>query len=264
MISVPGERQTIDVNADVGEVLDHDGIAGERALLSLVSSAHIACGGHAGDERTMRATVKAALANGVRVGAHPSYPDRSGFGRRPMEIGRDELSSALTGQLRTLVEVAGSLGTEVRSVKPHGALYAEVARGTDICAVLLDVMHGLCGPQTTLVLPSGARAVEVVQESGFMVQQEGFADRAYRSDGGLVAREESGSVYSDPALAAAQALRLAVHGTVVAVDGGELSLPVDTICLHGDSPNVVAMARAVREALSRVRIAVAVSPADID
>ncbi len=258
---MPGERRAIDLNADVGEASDDAGSAVERALLGLVTSAHVACGGHAGSTASMRATVQAAMACGVRVGAHPSYPDRDGFGRRPMEISARALTASLTGQIGALVEVAAALGTTVRSVKAHGALYGEVARGSAAFGVLLGVVGELCGPDTPLVLPSGAPALALASERGFVVHQEGFADRAYTADGGLVARQLPGSVFDDPATAAAQALGLAERATATAEDGTELSLPVDTLCVHGDTPNAPALARAVRDALAAAGIAVAAPPA---
>ncbi len=254
---MPGDRPTIDLNADVGEAGDVAGTAVERALLALVTSAHIACGGHAGNAATMRATVQSALAAGVQVGAHPSYPDRAGFGRVAMELSPGELSASLTAQLAALIEIAHALGTTVSSVKPHGALYGEVARGGTSCDVLLGVMGELCDPGTALVLPSGAPAGLRAQEASWAVLQEGFCDRAYTADGALVARYEPGAVYDDPARAAAQARGLAEDGTVHAVDGAVLSLAVDTLCVHGDSPNAVPMARAVRAALEAAGVTVA-------
>ncbi|MGO8862426.1 MAG: 5-oxoprolinase subunit PxpA [Acidimicrobiales bacterium] len=257
---MPGERRTVDLNADVGEASDDAGVAVERALLGQVTSAHIACGGHAGSAESMRATVRAALACGVRVGAHPSYPDRDGFGRRPMEISVRALTASLTEQIGALLDVAAASGTTVRSVKAHGALYGEVARGSSALAVLLGVVGELCGPDTPLVLPSGAPALALARARGVTVHQEGFADRAYTADGGLMARQLPGSVFDDPTSAAAQALGLAEHGTATAEDGTRLSLAVDTLCVHGDSPNAPALARAVRAALAAAGIAVSAPP----
>jgi UPF0271 protein len=255
--SVPGEPLIIDLNADVGEASDTAGIAVERGLLGFVTSVHIACGGHAGDLDSMRATVEAARALGVRVGAHPSYPDHEGFGRRPLTMSTGELSSTLREQIVALMDVAASLHVTVDSVKPHGALYGEVGRDEGTCQALLGVLLGLLGPETTLVLPSGTPAVSWAHDAEVRVLQEGFADRAYTSNGELMGRQLPGSVYGDPALAAAQALGLAVDGTVATHDGGALSLAVDTLCVHGDSPDAVAMARAVRSALDDAGVAVA-------
>jgi UPF0271 protein len=249
--SVPGEwpPPTVDLNADVGEASDPPGIAVERALLEVVTSVHIACGGHAGDETSMRATVTAARDHGVRVGAHPSYPDRAGFGRRPIEMTPRALSAALAEQIAALVDVAAGLDVTVASIKPHGALYGEVGRDRAICDILLGVISDLCGAGTTLVLGAGALAVTWAQDAGVGVLREGFVDRAYSASGDLVGRQQPGSVYSDPATAAAQALGLVRDGTVSTVDGVALSLTVDTLCVHGDSPHAEAMACAVRRSL---------------
>ena len=260
-ISVPAERRSIDLNADLGEAGDEAGVAIERGLLALVTSAHIACGGHAGDEESMRATVQAALDAGVRVGAHPSYPDRAGFGRRPMEMAASDLASSLAGQIMALIDVAAALGAGLSSVKPHGALYGEVGGNAATFDALAGVLVALCDPGTALVLPSGAPAVAWAGRAGIAVLEEGFADRAYTAGGGLMARREPGSVYNEPARAAAQALGLAERGMVAASDGTTLTLAVDTLCLHGDSPNALAMARAVRTALNEAGIVVAAPPA---
>jgi UPF0271 protein len=253
---MPAEERTIDLNADVGEADDATGTEVERALLELVTTANVACGGHAGDAQSMHHTVQAALAAGARVGAHPSYPDRDGFGRRPMEIAAEDLRSSLAEQIGALVAVATSLGTRVHSVKPHGALYSEVGRGGSSCDALVAAVRAHCGADTALIVPAGSPAVAMLRTAGVPVLQEGFSDRAYAPDGGLMARSADGSVYDEPAVAAAQALGLAGRGSVVAQDGSVLDLSVDTLCVHGDSPNAVAMANAVRLALAEAGITV--------
>jgi len=252
---VPDEPTSIDLNADVGEASDDAGVAVERALLGVVTTAHIACGGHAGDEISMRTTTLAALSNGVGVGAHPSYPDREGFGRRPMDITPRHLSSALASQIGALIDVAASCATTVQSIKPHGALYNEVARGTAAYDALLAVMLELCGPEVMLVLPSGSPAVTMAKEAGVRVLREGFADRAYLSNGELASRREPGAVYNEPSQAATQALGLVRDGTVTSREGTVLVLPVDTLCIHGDSPNAPGLARAVCDVLAAAGIA---------
>lgn len=252
-------NRTIDLNADVGEATDGAGIEVERTLMGLVTSVHVACGGHAGDDDSMTATVVAGLQRGVRVGAHPSYPDRAGFGRTPMEIDRDELGESLSAQLRALDRICRSQGTTVASVKAHGALYEEVGKGGAVYGTFRDAVRGVLGEDTALVLPSGCRALAMVLRDGMTAREEGFCDRAYRRDGGLVARSEPGAVLADPAQAAAQALTLA-RGAVVAADGSVLTLWVDTLCIHGDSPGAVAIATAVRTAMAEVGIEV-VAPA---
>jgi 5-oxoprolinase (ATP-hydrolysing) subunit A len=252
-------KRTIDLNADVGETADAASLETERALLGLVTTVHVACGGHAGDEATMAATVAAALEHSVRIGAHPSYPDGEGFGRRPMEIDRGELRASLNEQLRTLDRVCRSAGTAIASVKPHGALYEEVAKGGAIYETLRDAVRASCTEGTPLVLPSGCRALAMTLRDGLTACEEGFCDRAYRPDGGLVERGTAGAVIDYPRDAAAQALSLA-RGAVVANDGSVLTLWVDTLCVHGDSPDAVSIAKAVRHALAEAGIDV-IAPA---
>ena len=246
-------NRTIDLNADVGEATDAAGLEVERTLLGLVSSVHVACGGHAGDDDSMTATVATALSRGVRVGAHPSYPDRAGFGRQPMQVDRAELGASLSEQVLALDRICRAAGTTVASVKAHGALYEEVAKGGAVYETFRDAVRGSVGEDVALVLPSGCRAVAMVLRDGMTAREEGFCDRAYRPDGGLVGRAEPGALLVEPSAAAAQALSLA-RGAVVARDGSVLTLWVDTLCMHGDSPGAVAIATAVRTALADVGI----------
>jgi 5-oxoprolinase (ATP-hydrolysing) subunit A len=254
---VPRSRH-IDLNADVGEATDAAGTETERALLGLVTTAHVACGGHAGNEETMTATVAAALEHGVRVGAHPAYPDREGFGRRPMDVECDALRGALGEQLRALAAVCAEAGTEIATVKAHGALYEEVAKGGAIYQVLRDVVAAECPPRTELVLRSGCHAMAMAVGDGVAALEEGFCDRAYRHDGLLVDRAAPGAVLRDPEAAAGQALSLA-RGAVAANDGSVLTLWVDTLCVHGDSPGAVAIATAVRRTLAEAGMEVLAS-----
>lgn len=246
-------NRTIDLNADVGEATDAAGVEVERTLLGLVSSVHVACGGHAGDDDSMTATVATALSRGVRVGAHPSYPDRAGFGRQPMQVDRAELGASLSEQVLALDRICRAAGTTVATVKAHGALYEEVAKGGAVYETFRDAVRGSVGEDVALVLPSGCRAVAMVLRDGMTAREEGFCDRAYRPDGGLVGRAEPGALLVEPSAAAAQALSLA-RGAVVARDGSVLTLWVDTLCMHGDSPGAVAIATAVRTALADVGI----------
>jgi len=252
-------KRTIDLNADVGEAGDAAGVTVERELLGLVTTAHIACGGHTGDEASMAATVAAALEHSVRVGAHPSYPDGEGYGRRPMEIDRVELRSSLSEQLGALERICRAAGTTIESVKAHGALYEEVAKGGAIYETLRDAVRDSCGEGVALVLPSGCRAMAMTLRDGVPGCEEGFCDRLYRSDGGLVDRGVAGAVLSDPKEAAAQALSLA-RGAVVASDGSVLTRWVDTLCVHGDSPGAVSVATAVRQVMAESGIDV-IAPA---
>ena len=252
-------KRSIDLNADVGEATDAAGVEVERTLMELVTSVNVACGGHAGDDDSMKATVAAALDHAVRVGAHPSYPDRAGFGRRAMEIDRAELGSSVTEQLRALHRVCRAAGTTVASVKAHGALYEEVAKGGAVYETFRDVVRASVGEGVAMILPSGCRAMAMVLRDGMTACEEGFCDRAYRPDGGLVDRATAGAVLTEPGAAAAQALSLA-RGAVVANDGSVLTLWVDTLCIHGDSAGAVAIAKAVRRTMADVGIEV-VAPA---
>jgi 5-oxoprolinase (ATP-hydrolysing) subunit A len=252
-----GPPRTVDLNADVGEADDESGRRVELDLLGVVTTVHVACGGHAGDDESMRSIMAAAHPLGVGVGAHPSYPDRPGFGRRPMEMEPADLLSTLRAQIGACAAVARACGVTLTSVKAHGALYAAVAQGGPACAALLGAVGETCAPGTAVVLPAGAPARQAVSNAGFPVLEEGFCDRAYTADGGLLSRQRPGSVYDDPDTAAAQALGLAGRDTVVADDGTRLTLRVDTLCLHGDSPGALAMAVAVRQALTHAGIGVA-------
>jgi 5-oxoprolinase (ATP-hydrolysing) subunit A len=249
------QTRTVDLNADVGEASAPPGIETERGLLELVTSVHVACGGHAGDDESMAATVEAAVAHAVRVGAHPSYPDRAGFGRDPMEIDRGELGASLSEQLASLLRICRSAGTALASVKAHGALYGEVAKGGAVYETFRDAVRATVGDDVVLVLPSGCRAMAMALRDGIRALEEGFCDRAYRRDGGLVDRSTPGAVLAEPAAAAAQALGLA-RGAVVAEDGSVLTLWVDTLCVHGDSPGAVAIATAVRRVMADAGIGV--------
>jgi len=252
-------KRTIDLNADVGEAPDAEGVEAERAVLAQVTTAHVACGGHTGDDESMETTVAAALEHSVRLGAHPSYPDPAGFGRRPISIDRDELRASLNEQLHALARVCRSAGTTIESVKAHGALYEEVAKGGAIYEAFRDAVRDSYGESTAVVLPSGCRAMAMVLRDGMVACEEGFCDRAYRPDGTLVERSAPGATLSDPEEAATQALCLA-RGAAVAVDGSVLTLWVDTLCVHGDTRGAVAIASAVRQVMAGAGIDV-VAPA---
>lgn len=228
MPSLPEPR--IDLNADVGEG------QGEDPLFALISSANIACGGHAGSDATMREAVASALRHGVAVGAHPSYPDRDGFGRVTVALAPAALARTVASQIEALVRVARSLGTHVGHVKPHGALYNDAARDR---AVAIAIAEAVMSVSNNLVLVglAGSAALSVWSGMGLSVAREGFADRAYDPSGFLVPRSREGALITDPARAAAQASRLAA------------SAHCETICIHSDTPNAAAIAAAVRAAL---------------
>ena len=217
----------IDLNADLGE-----GAGTEAAMMPWISSVNIACGGHAGDAGTMRAAAELAAAHAVRVGAHPGYADRAGLGRRELGLPPAEIGVAVEEQVRALVAVVGRL----THVKPHGALYNRAAREAGVARAVAEAVARVDG-RLELVGLAGSELLVAGRAAGLRVRAEGFADRAYRSDGMLVPRGEAGAVLKTAEAAAAQGLAVARSGRV------------DTLCLHGDGVEAVAMARALHEAL---------------
>lgn len=241
---------SIDLNADLGE-----GQGDDSALLEIVSSVSIACGGHAGDPETMRATLRAAKVRGVTVGAHPGFADRDHFGRRRLVLPPEELDAQIRGQVRLLVEMAEEEGMVVRYVKLHGALANMAAEEPAVAALAFAAVEGLVKDLAILAIDNSAQ-VEVAEAMGFPVIREAYADRAYRADGLLVPRAEPAAVLHDPRAIAERALRLARVGELVAVDGTIIRTAARSLCIHGDTPEAVAIAQAVREALDRAGVAV--------
>ncbi|MDY0910303.1 5-oxoprolinase subunit PxpA [Microbacterium sp. CFBP9034] len=239
----------IDLNADLGETVDGVPTADDEAMFAVISSASVACGGHAGDATAMREAVARAARFGVAVGAHPSYPDPANFGRSPMEMAPDELAASVAEQLGRLV----AAGADLRYVKPHGALYHAVTRDkgqADAVARAVAGQSELLGRALPLLGLAG-EIVGAAASAGLPFVREAFLDRGYSRDGGLVGRTEPGALLADPAAVAARAVRLVRDGQVEAVDGTVVVTEAGSLCLHGDSPSAVAMARAVRDALDR-------------
>ena len=234
---------TIDLNADLGE-----GDAYDAELLQVVSSCNIACGGHAGDSASIAATMREALANGVSVGAHPAYPDREGFGRRSRFMSGDPLRESLRSQLREFGRIAAELGTAVRHVKPHGTLYTDAVVDAQLADIIAAVVAEMPG-KPVLVGQPGTELEAAAKTHGLRFVAEAFVDRAYRNDGQLVPRSESGAVHSDIAQIQRQAVSLARDGSVRCLDGSTIRVRADTLCIHGDTPGAAEAARAVREAL---------------
>lgn len=244
----------IDLNADVGESLG-DWRTDDAAILRHVTSASVACGGHCGDATSMRRTVDLAVENGVVVGAHVSYADVEGFGRRPVDLPAEELSELVASQVAALQEVARAAGTEVRYVKPHGALYNTVVRDeVQADAVVRGVLHA--GPGLAVVALLGGELARRAAAAGLPVAGEAFLDRAYRDDATLVPRGEPGAVLHGTDEIASRAVGLAVRGEVVAQSGVPLAVDARTLCLHGDTDGVAAMLAAVRGALEQAGVEV--------
>jgi len=246
---VPG--RSIDLNADLGET------DGDIALMSIVTSANIACGGHAGDEATMAAALRSALTYGVIIGAHASYPDRSNFGRRELGTPPEEVAGDVSGQVAELSRLARAQGAAVSYLKLHGALYHRAGRDRACAEAILQALAdaGL-GPLPVLAQP-GAALLGCARQRGWLGVEEGFCDRSYRSDGSLVDRSEPGALLATPAAAAVQAVDLALEGGVRATDGSWFSFRPASLCVHGDTPGSLEVAGAVREALERAGVAVA-------
>jgi 5-oxoprolinase (ATP-hydrolysing) subunit A len=247
---------SVDLNADLGEGFGIWTLGDDEALLGVVTSANVACGFHAGDPTTMRRVCAGAARAGVAVGAQVAYRDLAGFGRRFIDVAPAELADDVLYQLAALDGIARAEGGQVRYVKPHGALYnATVAHEAQAQAVVDAVVaHDPSLP--VLGLP-GSALLRAAEEAGLRPVPEGFADRGYTAAGGLVPRGGPGALVHDPAEVARRAVRMAVEGTVLAVDGSTVRADVTSICVHGDTPGAVELARAVRSALTDAGVVLA-------
>lgn len=234
---------TIEISADMGE-----GAAAEPEIWPLIDAANIACGGHAGDASTMRATLSAARRLGVGCGAHPGFPDRKNFGRKEMPLTLSELAETVSEQIATISLAASQLEIALTHVKPHGALYHACNRRRDTARTLVEVVARR-NPKLVVVGFAGSPFLEEAQKAGLNVAGEAFADRLYLEDGSLSPRGTPGAVVSDPGKAAAQAISIVKERVVISSSGSPLSVEARTICLHGDTPGAVALAKAVREGL---------------
>ena len=249
----------IDLNADVGESFGRWTLGDDESLLGVVTSANVACGFHAGDPPTLRRTVATAARNGVSVGAQVSYRDLAGFGRRFVDVAPDDLADDVTAQLGTLSAFAALAGTGIRYVKPHGALYNAVVHHEQQAAAVVRAVAALADawgrPLAVLGLP-GSALLRHAADAGLRAVPEAFADRGYTPSGTLVPRSAPGALVTDPDEVAARAVRMAVDRTVVAVDGSVVPVEAASVCVHGDSPDAVTLARAVRSALTRAEVEV--------
>jgi 5-oxoprolinase (ATP-hydrolysing) subunit A len=234
--------KTIDLNVDGGEGED------DAALMPYVTTVNVACGAHAGDAATMRRTVRLARAHGVAVFAHPSFPDREGFGRRRLAVPADEVERLVREQVSALQEIARAGGTALSGVKPHGGLYHAAASDAATARAVAAAVRGV-SPALILVTAPGSALIGAAAAVGLRAAAEGYADRGYAPDGTLVPRGTEGALVGTPAEAAAQALSLARDGAAIAADGTRIPCAVETICLHGDTPGAAAIAAAVRAAL---------------
>lgn len=236
----------VDLNADLGEMPGRLGESLDAALLSVVTSANVACGGHAGDPGSMRRVALAAAAAGVSIGAHVSYPDRANFGRKPVSLAPAQMLDSLRQQMDQLLAAAASVGATVRYIKAHGALYNGSLVSDPPASILIELANEYRLPILTM---AGGLLAGHATASGVLVYGEFFADRSYESNGQLRSREHLGAVITEPEQVVRRALRAVREGTVESHYGVELPVTVDSICVHGDTPGAVQLAQRVRDAL---------------
>ncbi|GAA1636718.1 LamB/YcsF family protein [Georgenia ruanii] len=238
----------MDLNSDVGESFGSWTMGDDESIMRVVSSANVACGFHAGDPVVARATCAAAAQEGVTVGAHVSYRDLAGFGRRFMDVSPAELTNDVIYQIGALQAMAAAAGTTVRYVKPHGALYNTIAKHEQQARAVVEAIRTVDESLPILVLP-GSVIQREAEAAGLRAVVEAFADRAYNADGSLVSRRLEGSVIHDPEAVAARVVQMATDSTVETLDGQTIGVDAESVCVHGDTPGAVAIATAVRAAL---------------
>jgi UPF0271 protein len=241
---------SVDLNSDLGE-----GAGTERDIMPLITSANIACGAHAGDERSMRETLQFAIASDVAPGAHPGYRDRANFGRKALEIPAGELTADLVAQIETLRALARDMGTDLAHVKGHGALYNTAQHDEAVAAAIVAAVRRAAPDLVVFVFPASALE-RAARAAGLRVAREGFIDRAYEPDGSLRSRTNADALIIDPGGAAKQAVAFVRDGGVTARDGTFLEIPVDTLCVHGDTPGAAAILRAARAAIVALGVGV--------
>lgn len=243
----------IDLNCDMGESFGRYTLGTDAELMPYITSANIACGLHASDPLVMDRTVRLAREHGVGIGAHPGFPDLQGFGRRTMQLSLEEAEAFILYQVGALAGFVRAAGAELVHVKPHGALYNQAAKDRPLAEA---IARGVARFSRSLILAGLANSllVEAGLEAGLPVAREAFADRAYEDDGSLRSRQLPGAVLHDPAQAAAQAVRIAREGLVVAHSGQEVSVQAETLCVHGDTPTALTIAQTIRQALNEAGV----------
>lgn len=247
----------MDLNADLGESYGHWTLGDDAALVAHLTSANVACGFHAGDFRVMERTVALCRDAGVAVGAQPGYPDLLGFGRRPLPFEPDEVESMVRYQIGALEAFCRAGGVALHHVKPHGALYNTAAASLPVAAAIARAVARFSRDVPLYGLASSDAFAEAAADAGLRFVPEAFADRRYLADGSLQPRTVPGSLLTDPAEAAAQAVSIARNGAVTAADGARVPIRAETICCHGDTPGAVGIAASVRAALDEAGIAIA-------
>ena len=238
----------IDLNCDMGEMPEAIADGTQEALMRSITSVNIACGGHAGDEQTMKTTIEQALQWKLAIGAHPGYPDRANFGRLELKLPLKEISASIFEQVKALADVAAGCGARVVHVKPHGALYNQAVRNRELAGAIAEGV-GRWSRDIVLVGLAGSPMLNVFREAGFTVAAEAFADRRYEADGTLRSRKFTDALIRNPEEAAWQALGIAERGVVIASDGSQVTVEAQTICIHGDTPGAPQIAAKVTQTL---------------
>lgn len=247
--------RAIDINSDLGESFGAWSMGDDAAILEVVSSANVACGFHAGDPAGILRTLEAAAARGVAIGAHVSYPDLVGFGRRNMDVPDEQLTADVIYQIGALQGLARSAGTRVSYVKPHGALYNTIAGDSRQAVAVIQAILRI-DPQLKLVCLANSRLLDWAREAGLSCVSEAFADRAYTAEGTLVPRSRAGAVLHDAELIARRMLRLVQEGVIESEGGQLIHLEADSICVHGDSAGAVTIAHTLKKHLQQADITI--------
>ncbi|MCB2093971.1 MAG: LamB/YcsF family protein [Rhodobacteraceae bacterium] len=245
----------VDLNADMGESYGRWTLGDDAALLDIVTSANIACGFHAGDPDVMANTMRMAFNKNVGIGAHPGFPDLQGFGRRPMAMPADSLQNAIRYQLGAARAVAAAAGGELRHVKLHGALANMASRDGDLARICYEAVRDF-DPKLVIMVLAATAMEEVVKDMGSDYAAEIFADRAYEDDATLVDRSQEGAVIHDAGAAAERMVKMVKQGAIISENGRKIPTRIDTICLHGDTPEAVGIGQSVRAALTGAGIEV--------
>ena len=245
----------VDLNCDMGESFGAYHIGADDGVFPFITSANVACGFHGGDPAVMRTTIAQARARGVAVGAHPGLPDLIGFGRRTMDVTSQEVYDMVVYQVGALAAFARAVGVMLQHVKAHGALYNMAAARADLAAVIARAVHDVDPGLRLFGLP-GSHLVTEGEAAGLTTASEAFADRNYMPDGSLVSRRRADAHVEDARVAVERAVRMVREGVVRAVDGQDIAIRADTICIHGDSPHAAEFAKALREGFERAGVAV--------
>jgi len=249
----------IDLNCDMGEIPEAIADGTQESLMPSLTSVNVACGGHAGDASTMKATIEQALRWKLAIGAHPGYPDRANFGRLALDLPPEAIADFVFEQVRAFARIADACGARVVHVKPHGALYNQAAGDRVVARAIADGVRRW-SRDVTLVGLAGSVMLDVFRDAGFRAAAEAFADRRYEADGTLRSRKFEDALLRDPAEAGQQALRIATSGTVAAFGGAEIAVDAQTICIHGDTPGAPRIAAAVAQTLRQAGVELSALP----